>query len=250
MNPLEIIRKILENINPVLARDQHKKEFPVDFTFYHVLERAKFSLESIAVLVKDGIAKHDHGIGLILRNLLTDFITTGYFIKILQSDQDVKNSLYSLYNTDLKKTDSFMKLLLKYGVINQTEMDKFMELYVDENHIYNMIRTYAEENKLKNFPPTSSIIEEFLKADSNDLWIKQVQESYDIWISLSKYEHVGWNSYHITRKTNENSAIKRLDNVLSKTLILTASCLAILKEKESEKKIHDLMEGMLENNEK
>jgi len=242
MNPLETIKNILEIINPVLEKDMDEKNnFPKGFTFFNVLENVQFNLESIQTLAKENIAKHDHAIGLISRNLLSDFIVTGFIIKLSKSEDDLIGNLYSLYNSDLKKMDSFLQMFKDAGFLDEEEFERFNEKYLDNRHIYKVIRDYANENNLNKFPSTRSIIEKFLSSDQNDPWTSQILNSYDIWVCLSKYEHLGWNSYDLTRNTNTKRANGRLSSVLFKTLILIGSCLETLGEMEALERIFGIM---------
>lgn len=201
MKPNEIIEKILRITNPILSKNiDESNNFPVGFTFYHVLERVNFNLESIRVLVEDGITKHEHAIGLLSRNLLSDFITTGYIIRLSKSDDEFYMRLYSLYDSDLKKAKSFLNLYLDAGFIDNEEVEKYNEKFNDENNVFKKIRDYCLEFDIKKrFPPTNEIIEEFFKSGLNDLWAEQIKRSYDTWAFLSKYEHLGWHSYDFTR---------------------------------------------------
>jgi len=231
MKTIQVISSILKIIDPVLnRRNNETTDFPVEFTFTQILERIKFNLESMKVLVENGIAKHDHAIGLISRNLLTDFITTGYIIKLSASDEEIYVKLYALHNSDLKKIDSYLNLAKSAGFSDDTELDAFKMKYSDENHIYKTIRDYCIEFEVKNFPSMISIIELFIIADLKDRWADEIKRSYDIWIFYSKYEHLGWNSYDLTRNTSTVKADERLRNVLFKTSILLGSSLEILKE--------------------
>ena len=227
----KVISSILNVINPVLNnRSKASITFPLEFTFFQVLERIKFNLESIKVLLENGIEKHDHAIGLISRNLLTDFITTGYIIKLSSSEEDVYMKLYALYNSDLKKVDSILKTLKDAEFVNDDELKVLNEKYSNENHIYKVIRDYCIEFDVTSFPPVSVMIESFIKSDLKDNWSDQIKRSYDIWIFYSKYEHLGWNSYDLTRNTSAKKSNERLRSVLLKTLVLLGSCLEILKE--------------------
>src|SRR6056297_2132943 len=143
MNPLETIGSILEIINPVIGKDlAEKNNFPKGFTFFHVLERVQLNLSSIQTLAKEDIVKHDHGIGLISRNLLSDFIVTGFIIKHSESEDDLYTSLYSLYISDLKKMDSFLQMFKDAGFVTDSDLTRFKEKYSDDKHIYKVIRDY------------------------------------------------------------------------------------------------------------
>jgi hypothetical protein len=225
------IQEILSLINPVLSKELNSSiEFPVEFTFYHVLERVQMNLDSILVLTKDSIIKHNHAIGLLSRNLLSDFITTGFIIRLSKSEDEHYSNLYSLYDSDLKKADAFIKMYKDAGYIEENSYSEYNNRYSNENHIYKLIRDYRIEFGTKDFPATKSIIECFLKSDLTDAWALQIKKSYDIWTLLSKYEHIGWNSYDATREITETDILKRLNIVLLNTTIMIASCFEILKE--------------------
>ena len=249
MKPLETIGSILGIINPVIEKDlAEKNNFPKGFTFFHALERIQWNLESIKTLAKENIVKHDHGIGLISRNLLSDFIVTGFIIKLSESEDDFYLNLYSLYNSDLKKTDSFLQMFKDAGYLDDAEIKNYNEKYLNDGHIYKVIRNYANEFELRGFPSTRAVIEKFLASDKDDVWISQIQKSYDTWVYLSKYEHLGWNSYDLTRKTDSKKANDRLNNVLFKTIILTGSCLEILGEKEALDEISEILKEYKRHN--
>lgn len=231
MKPKDVIGDILNIINPILANDSDEKNiFPVGFTFYHVLERVCFNLTSIHVLIKDGMTKHDHAIGLLSRNLLSDFITTGYIRRLSKSEEEFYMQLYSLYDSDLKKAKSFLNLYLKAGFISDTEVEKYNESYSNENHIYKKIRDYCNEFDVRRFPQTNEIIGEFFESGLQDIWAEEIKRSYDTWAFLSKYEHLGWHSYDFTRRVDSQVSEDRLNSVLFKTIIMVASCLELLKE--------------------
>jgi len=244
MDANQNIQEILSLINPILSKGNSSINFPVEFTFKHVLERVQMNLESIHVLTKDSIFKHNHAIGLLSRNLLSDFITTGYIIRLSKSDDEYFANLYSLYETDLKKADAFIKMYKEAGYINEDTYREYHNRYSENNKIYKQIRDYRLEFGIKDFPQTKKIIEDFLKSDLTDYWAAQIKKSYDIWTILSKYEHIGWNSYDATRIIREADANKRLNIVLLNTTIMIASCCEILKE---EKAMKAAME-MIKNN--
>lgn len=248
MNPDIIIAEILKIINPILIKYLDQKiNFPVEFTFYHVLERIKFNLESLQILVKDNITKHDHAIGLISRNLLSDFITTGFIIKLSTSEDDYYSNLYSLYDSDLKKADSFLNMYKDAGCVDDDEWKNYNEKYSDENNIYKLIRDYCKDLDIKSFPTTRKIIERFLKSEMNDPWAVQIKKSYDTWGFFSKYEHIGWYSYDLSRNADKSIVIERLNSVLCNTSILVGSCLDTLKEEQAMNDSVDLMKKICRN---
>lgn len=237
-----IISKTLTLVNSILSKDiDERNNFPIGFTYYQVLERAKCSLDSLQLLVSDSIVKHDHAIGLILRNLLSDFITTGFIIRLSKDEETHYVNLYSLHNSDLKKVDALLNMYKNQGYVNADDLKSYEARYSNDNHIYKVIRDYCEEHQVKSFLPTRQIISKFLESDKNDIWVDKIKQSYGLWSFLSKYEHLGWNSYDLTRGVKEKDADERLRSVLFNTLIMIGCCFEILKEQEALKKSLDLM---------
>lgn len=232
MTTNEAIKEILEIINPVIKKERKGTvSFPVEFTFYLLLERVKGNLDSLKILIENGIVRHDHAIGLISRNLLTDFITTGYAILLPHDKEETERKLYALYYSDIKKVDSFLKVLKSTDSINDEKHLELQEKY-NEN-IYKIIKEYYAENELKTFPSIGGIIEMFIKSDLKDRWSEEIKRSYEIWILYSKYEHLGWNSYELTRNISKESTTSNLFSVLFNTNILALSCMEILNENDA-----------------
>ncbi len=242
MLPEVTISGLINIVNSVLRKEiDDKNNFPVGFTYYHVLERTEVSLKSIQLLIKSDIVEHDHAIGLISRNILTDFITTGYIIRLSMSIEEHYMNLYSLHYTDLKKVDALFKLYNDEGLVDEDKLKIYNEQYENETHIYKEIREYCETYNIKGFPAIAEIIKRFIKSEINDVWVDQIKSSYGTWSYLSKYEHVGWNSYKLTRNTDKDTLTIRLNEILLKTFILIGSCLEILKQEPEMKEILMLM---------
>jgi len=233
MYPDEIIKRILEIINPIMNKHKSKDfAFPSVFTFFHVLERIKFNLESLDLLVSSDIIKYEHGIGLICRNLLSDFITIGFIVKLSKDEDEYYVNLYRLYYTDLSKAESFLNIYLKAGIASEEDKKTFQDKKNNPEEIYKLIFDYAAEYNIRKFPSNSSIIELFIQSKLNDQWATEVINSYDIWTFYSKYEHIGWSSYNFTRNTEKTIALQRLRSVLKKTTLLLSTCLDKLGESE------------------
>lgn len=231
MRLIEIINEQLKILNPVLDKtNNYEINNPKKFIFCQILERVKFSIISLKLLIENDIIKHDHAIGLISRNLLTDFITFGYLIGLSVNKEQFEKNLYVLLNCDLKRVDSEIEYYKNYGIPDEKRNEYFAR-YVNEIP-YKTIRDYVNKHKLdkEQFPKTTTIIKKFLKAKRNDVLSKGIN-SFNKWFVYSKYEHLGWYSYELTRRINRDDAIKYLLNVLFDTTIMAAGCLEELEEK-------------------
>lgn len=215
---------------PVLAAAGKQESFPVPFTFRLVLERLESSLGTLEVLVKDNALRHHHSIGLICRNILSDFITTGGIVKLPESEESRFEHLYALYYDDLRRTDNFVKLFEEGSVLTREEAQRYSEKHAMPDSMYKVIRDYVREYDTKQFPSTTSIIKSLLTRGQEDPWLIELHRSFDIWTYYSKYEHLGWYAYELTRNLNQKKATTRLLSVLRLSALLQSSCLEVLGE--------------------
>jgi len=216
---------------PVLAAAGKQETFPVSFTFRLALERLESSLGTLEVLVKEDALRHDHSIGLICRNILSDAIATGYLIKLSTSEENLYENLYALYHDDLKRTDSVVKLFREGNVLSAEEATRYSEKHAMPDSMYKVIRDYHEEHKPKAFPSSTNVIRQLLATKKDDPWSIELQRSFDIWTYYSKYEHLGWYAYELTRNLDSTKAASRLKSVLRLAALLLSSCLEMLGQK-------------------
>ncbi len=225
------IEELLFIVEPVLKRHTGSEiSFPIEHTFLIILERAESNLFSLKYLLADDTLKHDHAIGLISRNLLSDFFLCSYLFK--SSIGAVENELYKLHYADLKKVDSLVTLYSKHGAISEEEFLSY-EKERTEN-IAGIIRRVIVERELKDaFPNNREIIEQMLKKKDNDAWALEIIRAYPVWTFFSKYEHFGWNSYQLTRNKTNVEMVRRLNDVIRMSSIMIGGCFETLKEKEA-----------------
>jgi hypothetical protein len=228
MKTEEIIKEMLEIINPVVNKNINMQwMLPYNFTANLVLGRIKSNLCSLQALIKDDLVKHELGIGLICRNLLTDFITIGYILSF-SDDTKIRSKIFGFYNYGMKKTDQYVK----YHEQNENKKNEYFEKYNDEKSYRKLIRDAHNKSvyKVENFPSTTEIIKELKKSNKNDTFSNEIKGSYSIWNHFSKYEHFGIDYFFL--KNGDTSDEKRniLEKVLFKTSMLTVACLEGLKE--------------------
>lgn len=224
MTPNSILTEAIQIIKPVLSgRVQSSEEFPVQFTFRLALERVYFSLESLHALLSTQSLNHDHAMGLIARNLLSDYLIISYLLKRHSDPKEREKLFYSLYNDDRKKLESTMNNYKKGGFISDNEFDTYQENY--SKGIHAEIKQYCALNGCKKFPLTAEIAEWALGNREKDSGAMEMVEAYDTWIYYSKYEHIGWHSYAFTRssKVNLRKDQKWLLPILNKALVTAAS---------------------------
>ncbi|TXI81592.1 MAG: hypothetical protein E6Q44_04075 [Flavobacteriales bacterium] len=251
MEVLLAIRELRRIAKPCLEKRQDKVQFPVHFTFMLVLERLETSLESLELLVENNPLQHEHAIGLICRNILSDTIITGYIIKSSElverqpkeadspaSDRGVQSStdlegrlhkkLYSLYYDDLQRMVRIAELFQKAGALSDEEAQRYNAQFQKTTSMYKLIHDYAKEFNIEPFPPNTLIFKWLLQSNQQDGWIKELQSSFDVWIYFSKYEHLGLHAYEFTRDLDPKKIESRLKLVLRLAALLLSSCLEML----------------------
>ena len=229
---LSVIQELLNLTNPITNKYAGKDvSFPIEHTFLLILERAEGCLFSLEHLLKSGDLRHDHAMGLIARNLLSDFFLSSYLCKVSASNEVVENELYKLHHGDLRKVDSLVKLYSDNDAISKEDLTSYEKSQTE--NIAGIIRRVIVERKLKtNFPNTRQIIEQMLKKEGDDAWASEIIRAYPVWIFFSKYEHLGWMSYHLTRNKTVDQLISRLDDVVRMAAIMIGGCFETLNEKE------------------
>lgn len=242
---IETIIKIQNIVAPVLLREnEYKEKFPIGFTFNHFLERTNYSLTSLKILLSNNIIENDHAIGLIGRNILSDFLTVSYIIAKSLSVEDDK-VFYSLYKSDLDKMNSYLTLSEKYNLISPSEIQDIVNIYSDENLIYQKIKSYNKNFKVSPFPSIKNIAEQFMNVYKNHVLAAKVIQSYDIWLLLSKYEHIGIHSYTLTRPINIETLSLRAKFILSFAALTIGCSLSELKEQSAFSDIMKIYEKLL-----
>lgn len=122
----ELIEGIREICKPVLDIPAgHTVTFPVQWTYHHALERLDRSLVSIHTLVLAGLTTHEHAIGLISRNILTDLLITAHIIRV-STDETIEGNLIPLYYDDLKKMTAYVEMLRGTPFISEREYQEFI----------------------------------------------------------------------------------------------------------------------------
>lgn len=233
MSSQKVIAEIRRIANPVLQKSAGKKvDFPVTFTFTQALERLDRVLESLAVLVGNDLLKHEHSIGLLLRNILSDFLPIAYMVKFSRLDE-LEPKLYSFYKADIKKVESHIERFRKGGLVSQEEADRYHASTTSAGAFHQMVKDYCSQHTVKDFPSNGAIVDLVFAIKPASELANKIQQAYDLWFYYSKYEHIGWYSFDLTRQRDRKLIQARLDDVLRIAVILLGMCAEMLKDEDA-----------------
>lgn len=235
------ITELRDIVHPFIMAHPSKSMPLVEWTFLHALERVDRGLHSIQTLVKENLVEHEHGIGLISRTLLSDFLIIGHCVRI-SNQAGIEAELMLLFRDDIDKVEAHVKRFndngqftteeyLDYpigGRLNRTIGDEVDEYYeknpdrVDENGRAVKKRWYNNaqiaEHAMKMKPPSGLAV---------NIW-----RAYDQWFYYSKYEHIGWHSYVLTRGNTRQMMEERLRRILLRTSVLICMCFEMLERRD------------------
>jgi hypothetical protein len=228
MNLIYFIERIIQIVNPVINNKKiENRSFPIEFTFLLVIDRVNENLKALNTLIKNDYLIHHHAIGLISRNLLSDFIAIGYVLKS-SSKQEIKDKLILLHLSDLKKNNANVKFFKQLEILSQQDVEEYQQQFFNPNNIFNFIQEHASELDSEKFPSNRDIIE--IMSQGTDFLSRLIFNCYDSWLFFSKYEHIGWSSFEITRNIKKDKLENVLKFVLSITIVIVRHGMVHLKE--------------------
>ncbi len=211
--------------------------FPTEFIFVHSLERLRRNLRTISLLINKDPIENEHGIGLSIRNILTDLFTIAYLRDYSNDIEELTTNAYNLFYQDIDLILKVARTQSEIGQLPQEAYKNHLNIIETEGNLLNKIKT---ESKGK-FPKTSEIYNKYYSKDTNKELHSTITNAYDMWLYFSKYEHIGWYSYEITRTPlGYNKFEKVILTALGYTIISAKISAEKLKKEEAFEKLDKL----------
>jgi hypothetical protein len=229
-DPKTAINEILKIIDPVIEKYQKldQKEFSETLTNVHAIERFKWNLDSLYALINEDTVKHNHAIGLVIRNILTDSYTMAYIMHYNSDGIEESRKLYGMYKDDLDKYGEFFKLMHENDHISKVEYDKFVNIQNSSEYGFKKLNAHIDNNSIKKIDSTSQIVKKLLTnrkqqkhKNINNLY-DMLNRSYAAWNKYSKYEHMGYYSFIFSRNRNHPLFQEKLTNDIHEILIASS----------------------------
>jgi len=203
--------------------------FPQEFTFILSMERLDRGLESMDELIPKGLQRHEHAIGLISRTILTDFITLAFVVNF-SNIEEVESTLYQIYWSDKELVDKHMKRFSDAGVLSIEEHEQYIACENQEGSFQHRVNEYYLNNEPKRFPAFAHILDKVFRDRPMKPLAFEIRNAYDQWFLLSKYEHMGWHSFALSRTLDVKDVEARVRRALYYSLLLLQICLEMLEE--------------------
>lgn len=242
----EVIDRSIQVLTPLVEKEYEKDlDFPSKLVFFHTVERILRNLHLLRILTNEITPETEHGINLVLRNMLSDFIVNCYVINKSKDLDESDDFFTSLIHLDIQKIDSYIKCLNEHELITKEECEKYFNDQ-ESNPLRNEVFERKRQKKLKNFPNNKSIFESLVSNNSSTEgnWKQDIIDAYDIWVLLSKYEHIGWNSYQVSRIIEGEKVESRILITIKKVLFLGGNIFEYLDEKFDPKEIVNIWENI------
>ena len=240
MDRIEVLNKML---NLTRSLTDQKKEVKDDVLFsILIIERLQQSLETIKTLLANtGIRKHGHAIGLIGRNVLSDYLM---FIYVFGNSviHDPQYVVQWLFNDDIKRVENHINWHSDNGLLPEADLFRNgkveFESDVSDKHwkqaLLKTEKDIPEKDRIKSLS-TGAIAKHLILSDSR--FARFARIAYDIWIHWSKYEHIGWYSYKLTRIDIKDNS-ERIDFLITCSLEVFYMSSSIAKKE-------DVIEGII-----
>lgn len=226
-DPKIAIPDILKIIDPIVAKYSNldPRDYSETHANIHVVERLKWNLDSLYILLINDVIKHHHAIGLIIRNILTDCYTMTY-IKHYNSDGiSEERKRFGMYKEDLDRYDQLLNLLYENGIFTEDDHNAFLRMQADEEFPIKRLKEFIEANNIKPINSTNTIVRKLLTnrkeqkhKNINNLY-DMLNRSYFAWNIYSKHEHIGFYSYLFSRNRDAKVIQRRFLSDLHQILI-------------------------------
>jgi len=227
---LDHIDEFIRITIPIVMKTQNidLDDFPVKFTYKFGLERALRGVQSIRSLVKEGMQYHEHGLALISRTLLTDYITFAYMVSFIERPE-LEAELYRHYYTDQKFVEGHMLLYFNGKVISGPDHEEFKEIVTIPGTLQHKVMDYYSGKELpKDAPSSKEMVKKALHHHPIKPIARTMHGAYDQWFYYSKFEHFGHHSFLFTRNLNVEKMIARLRETLSYAALHVEICCEML----------------------
>lgn len=217
---------------------------PNGFTFRHAIERTNYSLLGINRLSDSDDCNYCHSINLICRNILTDYILLKYIKLKYKNDEDsISIFLLAIYNDEIIRAKNYISNLSSHPFSAKNSKEDFHKQFTDPQNILSHINQLIELNKSnlpKNITTTTTIFKEILSTSNSNSQNIKIIDAYDIWLKLSKNEHIGWFSFEFSRNLNKEYVTKLINRTICYSIELIEICLEYLAEYESVEKLKQI----------
>lgn len=240
-----VMADVANFINDEIHKDHNISSFPVGRTFLHIIERLGLNVSALLKLTEDSYKDHFHAIGLISRNIYTDFLLVCYFSQI---SADREADLYRMLNRELDGSDNYVNLLGQYKIISVEVQQKYFERYKTDSD-ERKIRDHKKKGEdVERFPSTTELIKLLLnrkehyevlgakKKEERNPWIEYAIHTFDKWKLFSSFEHVGLAAYQSTREISDEKSFVTMAETMKVVCLALAVCFDLIEENLPSKK--------------
>lgn len=220
--------------------------FPIKYLYFHIGERLRDTSYSLSFILNDKPEWHMHVLGLLLRTIYTDFILAAYLYTYFEDEELMYEKTIIFLKEEISKDDGYInhirsKNLAPLELIEKYESMKKMDGHIKNKTIedYNILVAKYAPKRLDRFPSTTAMVNKFPGTKYGAFMAPRVYKAFDRWKLLSQFEHIGINSFLISR--NPENIVTLACRSVEYILLLSNIVFDILEEKDLQKKNFDLL---------
>lgn len=235
------IQKLIEVVEPVVTKEQRQLIFPVPFIFWNVLERTLHSLVAVTELIEGYKPAFYNSICLTLRSILSDFLALAYPLEPSITDSEIEKRIYDLYIDDYKKTKNHIDSPWLSKYFTREQIDQVKSDMENPNSIMGILkkemdRRTGSKASIKN---TRQVLDFYHEHYKDHILTNRIIKAYEMWKSFSASEHLGWNSYGLTRDRSFQKVDSDVCAVVKIAYLLSANCLLQIEEEDAQTRLSE-----------
>jgi hypothetical protein len=243
----EFIRlvELLNNLDELMKNLGEKKtQNQTELGLHLFMSRNYSSLKSAQYLLQQYEPAFDHALGLIFRNILTDFFLVMNIRFNTNGQEEIELVMDGYFIDSETKIDQYVALAKKCELTTVENIEKATENLNDKATISGVIREKKQSRKIDSKSiQTSAIFKNLLENPRVEDHIKKgIKNAFDLWKYYCQYEHFGLKSLEINRNVSEKMFNSRIESIISYSILTIGTCLTALAKKEEEEHLANLFQ--------
>ena len=240
----EFIRlvKLVKNLDELMKNlGEEKTQKQTELGLLLFISRNYSSLKSALYLLQQYEPTFDHALGLIFRNILTDFFLVMNIRYNTNGREEIDWVMEGYFIDCETKIDKYVALAKESELTTVENIKKATENLNDKATISGVIREKKQNRKIesKSFQ-TSTLFKNLLKNPGVENHIKkEINNAFDLWKFYCQYEHFGLKSSEVTRNVSEKMFNSRIESIIIYSILSIRTCLTALAKYEEELQLSD-----------
>lgn len=240
---VEIFNSSIAFLEPIFQNLPRKNEWLgfTDFGLRLFIDRSYCGLKSAQLILNNFQDHYDQGLGLIFRNIISDFFLVMNMTLYAPKSQEIDFLLIHYFKDGENQMNRFINRMETTGMYPIQMMNQIRANLTNAKTKSGLIRSEADP-EIKPEMRTAEIFTNLLKHHASNDQIKMLlSHAFDLWKYYSQYEHYGISAYELTRNPRGEEFNSRIVSILKISFFSLTICLKNLSLEVEEQKLADYL---------